>query len=253
MTNSTIVEYIWIDKQIQSKTRVIYEIVYDLFDIPNLTINRLGDEIIIKPIKLFKCPFRKSPNLIVLCDTYTSSMVPLNNNYRYDAIIVFDKYINQNPWFSFEQEYDANVDAAEEHLQACLYAEIKISSSDSKMFGVGPLEGIDAADQLWMARFIMEKIAKQHRITINWLGLCSIKFSTELMRATNGLNIILSSIEKLHNIDQISNCGIGNYNQPIRIPQLVINDKSGYFEDRRPIADSNPYQTTANLLEITMK
>ena len=49
-------------------------------------------------------------------------------------------------------------DVAEAHYRACLYAGIKISGINAEVmpaqweFQVGPCEGIEMGDQLWMAR-----------------------------------------------------------------------------------------------------
>ena len=49
-------------------------------------------------------------------------------------------------------------DVVEAHYRACLYAGIKISGTNAEVmpsqweFQVGPCEGIEMGDQLWMAR-----------------------------------------------------------------------------------------------------
>ena len=57
-------------------------------------------------------------------------------------------------------------DIVNAHYKACLYAGIKISGINGEVmpgqweFQVGPTEGIAAADQLWAARYILERITE---------------------------------------------------------------------------------------------
>ena len=50
-------------------------------------------EVIIRPVAVFKCPFRKGNNMIVLCDTYLPNGNPHNTNHRKNAYDIFDKNI----------------------------------------------------------------------------------------------------------------------------------------------------------------
>jgi glutamine synthetase len=43
--------------------------------------------------------------------------------------------------------------------------------------------------------------------------------------------------------------GIGTRNTSIRIPNQVVKDKCGYFEDRRPAANMDPYLVTYNIFK----
>lgn len=57
-------------------------------------------------------------------------------------------------------------DIVNAHYKACLYAGIKISGINGEVmpgqweFQVGPTEGVAAADQLWAARYILERITE---------------------------------------------------------------------------------------------
>ena len=52
-------------------------------------------------------------------------------------------------------------DVVEAHYRACLYAGIQISGTNAEVmpaqweFQVGPCEGIEMGDQLWMARLVL--------------------------------------------------------------------------------------------------
>ena len=326
----TLIDYVWIGGrgELRSKTRVLYEQINSLQDIPlwnydGSSTNQADDdnsEVFIIPRRLFPCPFR-SGGLIVLCDTYLPDQTPAPYNHRVQAQIIFDTYLDQHPWYGLEQEYfiyDLKTNLplgfdperpqgpyycsvggnncfgrqiSEQHLYYCLYAGIKISGTNTEVapgqleFQIGPVEGIEAADQLWIARYILEKITEQHHAYIvydpkplagDWNGSgCHTNFSTEEMRHQDGYQFILEAVlalEKRHSehmalygldnqkrmsgqhetasYDQFS-YGIASRKKSIRIPTETYLAQCGYFEDRRPAANMDPYLVTAKILETT--
>ena len=58
-------------------------------------------------------------------------------------------------------------DIVEAHYRACMYAGIKISGTNAEVmpgqweFQVGPCEGIQMGDQLWIARFLLHRVAEE--------------------------------------------------------------------------------------------
>jgi len=138
--------------------------------------------------------------------------------------------------------------------------------------------GISACDGLWMLRYILAKTAEQFNFGVsfhpkplllqnpryNGSG-CHANFSTTLMRNKNGYKYILKTIEKLnesHNRDILlygkdnymrltGECetssmdkftyGVGDRTASIRIPSVTAANKCGYFEDRRPSSNMDPY------------
>jgi len=279
-------------------------------------------EIILKPRNLFNCPFRGKHNYLVMCDTYYPNGEPLSNNHRHHANNFFNQHLDEEPWYGLEQEYfmlDIHTNLplgfehavsqgqyycsvgstnafgrqiADEHMELCLYAGISISGVNAEVapgqweFQVGPCEGIDAGDQLWVARYILQRLSEKYSVKIDfhpkplqgeWNGSgCHTNFSTKKMRNKNGYDTILAAIEKLaenheehmevygHNNElrmtgnhETSNFnlfshGVGNRCTSVRIPTLTYRDKKGYFEDRRPASNCDPYLVTQKILKTIL-
>ena len=177
---------------------------------------------------------------------------------------------------------------AERHLQMCIEAGINISGINSEVekgqweFQIGPCEGIEAGDHLIVARYILERLAEQIECSICYLPKpkeningsgCHINFSTIGTRSENGIEVIHTYINRLskkhtehinvygqnnhlrltgkHETSNINEFtwGIGTRNTSIRIPNQVFRDKRGYFEDRRPAANIDPYQATFQMFK----
>ena len=76
-------------------------------------------------------------------------------------------------------------DVVEAHYRACMYAGIQISGTNAEVmpaqweFQVGPCEGIEMGDQLWMARlvtliYLVAALTFDHSIDISYVGLRKI-------------------------------------------------------------------------------
>lgn len=279
-----------------------------------------NSEIILKPQVLYKCPFRKENNYITLCDTYDINNKPLLNNHRYNASKIFSKNIIEEPWFGIEQEFfmiDNNTNKPldttmteignhycgvglhytsrkiiDEHYDACIYMDLDISGINAEValgqweYQIGPTTGLKAADQHWISRYIIQRIAEKYNVSIDFSPKpikgningsgCHTNFSTKYMREEGGLDIIYDSIKKLsykhdehmevyginneHRMTGLNetasyntfSSGVGSRSSSIRIPTSTFNNKCGYFEDRRPGANMDPYIVTSKLFETTV-
>lgn len=283
-----------------------------------------NSDIHLVPRCVFRDPFRTPHGIIVMCDCYKPDGTPVENNYRFRASEIMTKVSKFKPLFGIEQEYvlysrhtgkpifwpgedslksrrkyycgvgTDNVygrDIAEEHLWACLDANVKICGINSEAmpsqwkFQIGPCESVDAGDHLWIARYLLYRIAEKYGVLISfeskpekgeWNGSgLHTNFSTKEMRSEGGLSYIYNAIEKLEKNHKehiavygntkerlTGTCetssydhftyGVGDRTASIRIPTTVKAMKCGYFEDRRPSADADPYRVTTIIAETIL-
>lgn len=285
-----------------------------------------NSDVYLRPAAIFKDPFRKGDNILVLAECYNNDGTPNKTNYRHHAAKVMDLAKDHKPWFGLEQEYtlfdvdgspygwpkngfpgpqgpyycgagtriyfDGNStdlishlgagkvyarDLIEAHYRVCLYAGIKISGINAEVmpsqweFQVGPCEGIEMGDHLWMARYLLVRLAEQWGVKVSfhpkplagdWNGAgCHTNYSTAAMRVEGGMKVIEAAIEKLaqkhdehiavygddndmrltgrHETGHIGtfSSGVANRGASIRIPRHVAAKGFGYLEDRRPASN----------------
>ena len=272
-----------------------------------------NSEIILQPIAFYKNPFLND-SYLVLCETFSSEN-PTPTNRRNQANHIFSQYSETEPWFGIEQEYfimDSdgilplafsdqtpapqgdyycgvgikNRDIAEQHYEYCLYAGLDISGINAEVapsqweYQIGPCTGIECSDQLWVSRYILQKLSEKYNVQISfcpkpvpspWNGSgLHTNFSTKYTREKNGLEVIEKYISRLsfkhfdhlevygdNSLRLSGECetsdknefttGFGNRGCSIRVPTQVCKEKCGYFEDRRPASDADPYDVTSIL------
>jgi glutamine synthetase len=267
------------------------------------------------------------------CYDKNKNPIQSNNRYSANIIFDHENVVKNKIWYGIEQEYvmiDSSTNRllgwskttnpepqgnyycgigankvfgrniVDEHYVKCLYSGINISGVNAEVllgqweFQVGPCEGIDAGDQLWVARYILERVAEPHGVIISydpkpvkdgdWNGSgCHINCSTEQMRNNNntnntdnrGLDHIYIAIDKLskrhkehidkygdnsirlsglHETSKIDTFtfGVSDRTASIRIPTETYNNGYGYFEDRRPASDIDPYLATSILAQTIL-
>ncbi|KAL3871905.1 hypothetical protein ACJMK2_039877 [Sinanodonta woodiana] len=332
-------EYIWIDgtgQGIRSKCRTLDSEPKDPSDCPvwnydgSSTYQAEGSnsDMYLHPVAIYRDPFRRGNNKLVLCEVYKYNKIPADTNKRHSCKKVMDLAKDAHPWFGIEQEYTLldstkypfgwpkngfpgpqgpyycgvgatkvfGRDVVEAHYRACLYAGIKIAGCNAEVmpaqweFQVGPCEGIVMGDQLWIARYILDRVAEDFGIVVSydpkpmigdWNGAgAHTNYSTKEMREPGGIKAIEEAIKKLskqharhikcydprggednkrrltghHETSSIEDfsAGVANRGASIRIPRQVAEDGMGYLEDRRPASNCDPYSVTEAIIVTTV-
>ncbi|KAI3890487.1 hypothetical protein MKX03_025029 [Papaver bracteatum] len=338
-TEKVIAEYIWIGgsscMDLRSKARTLSGPVTNPRKLPkwnydgSSTNQATGEdsEVILCPQAIFKDPFRRANNILVLCDTYAPGGDPISTNTRYNAAKIFNDpdVVAEEPWFGIEQEYTLlqkeskwpigfpvgvtppaqghyycgigadkifGRDIVEAHYKACLYAGINHGGINSEVapgqweYQIGPSTGISAGDELWVSRYILKRIAEIAGVVVcfdpepvqkGWNGAgAHTNFSTKTMRNEGGFKFIREAIEKLglkhkehiafygegnerrltgkNETANYNNFiwGVGNRQVSIRVGKDVEKAGKGYFEDRRPGSNMDPYLVTSMIAETTL-
>jgi glutamine synthetase len=263
-----------------------------------------------------------------MCEVYSHDWVADKTNHRAACAKSMEKAKDHHPWFGIEQEYTI-VDYSghpvgwpprgfpgpqgpyycgvgytkvngrkivETHLSACLYAGVKICGTNAEVmpsqweFQVGPCEGIEMGDHLWVARYLLNLITEDLGVCVtfdpkpvpgDWNGAgCHTNYSTEAMRQPGGMKAIDAAIDKLSKrhkqhiigydpsggldnvrrltglhetakIDEFS-AGVAHRGASVRIPRQVAEDGYGYLEDRRPASNCDPYVVTDLIVKTTL-
>jgi glutamine synthetase len=284
-----------------------------------------NSDVYLYPVAMYPDPFRLGNNKLVICETYSHEKQPIPSNRRHKCAEVMELAADHHPWFGIEQEYTlldhdlhpfgwpkngfpgpqgpyycgvgANKvygrDVVESHYRACLFTGISISGTNAEVmpaqweFQVGPTEGIAMGDDLWLARYLLHRVAEDFGIVISfdpkpipgdWNGAgAHCNFSTKEMREDGGIKFIeeaMLKLEKRHryhiqqydpkggkdnerrltgkhetsSIDKFS-YGVANRGSSIRIPRQCYEEGKGYLEDRRPSSNCDPYDVTRSIVE----
>ncbi|XP_051117132.1 glutamine synthetase cytosolic isozyme 1-1-like [Andrographis paniculata] len=333
-----IAEYVWIGgsgMDMRSKARTISRPVKDASELPkwnydgSSTGQASGEdsEVILYPQTIYKDPFRRGENILVICDAYTPTGEPIPTNTRCKAAKIFShkEVAAEEPWFGIEQEYTLlqkdvkwplgwpiggyprsqgpyycgvgadkafGRDVVDAHYKACLYAGINITGVNAEVmpgqweFQIGPSSGISASDELWIARYILERIAEIAGVVLSfdplpvngdWNGAgAHCNYSTKSMRKEGGYEVIKKAIEKLgqrHKEHIVAygegnerrltgknetadinsfNWAVANRGVSIRVGRDTEKEGKGYFEDRRPASNMDPYVVTSMIAETTI-
>ena len=156
-------------------------------------------------------------------------------------------------------------------------------------YQVGPCTGIDSPDQLIISRYLLIRVCEQFGVRVSfdpkpipgdWNGAgCHTNVSTNDMRAPGGFSVIEKAMERLgadgkqeehikaydisggednkrrltgaHETAPITkfSYGVANRGCSVRIPRMTEKEKCGYFEDRRPASNMDPYVVTGKIME----
>ena len=313
----TLLEYVWLDadEQLRSKIKIADGDINTLEKVPSWSYDGSstgqapGDhsDCILTPVKIYYNPFHFN-GWLVLCDSDKRKAITFEDKDSY--------------WFGFEQEYFimnggnrplgwqaedpgpqgpyycgvgaskvAGRKVVSDHMLKCINAEIEITGTNAEValgqweYQVFSKGAANAADDLWMSRYILERVAEEHGYDINiqpkpvkgdWNGSgMHTYFSTDEMRHDADVELFvdicdkfsnrhaehiavygkdndqrLTGLHETHDIHTFS-YGEGDRGASIRIPIETVdnNYKSGYLEDRRPAGNANPYDITKVIID----
>jgi len=277
-----------------------------------------NSDCVLRPV--FSCPdpIRGGEDVLVMAEVLLTDMTAHPTNTRALCQEVAEKYADQEPIFGIEQEYTFfkdgrplgfpaggfpapqgfyycgvgadevyGRDVVEAHLEACLDAGIGLSGINAEVmpgqweFQVGPLGPLEVSDQMWLARWLLYRVAEEFDISAtldpkpvkgDWNGAgAHTNFSTKAMRES--YEPIIAACEALGQNaeehvkyygagieDRLTGShetapwtefsyGVSNRGASVRIPWQVAVDKKGYIEDRRPNANMDPYVVTRMITE----
>jgi len=175
-------------------------------------------------------------------------------------------------------------------MKACLAAGVQIYGTNAEVFPgqwefqIGTSRGIDIGDHLWMARFLLRRVAEKFGIDVTfepkpfdkWNGSGGhTNYSTKGTREDVDMKNILQHLESLSQYHKVFfglygegnekrlsgkyetssfdkfSYGTMNRAASVRIPQTTKDSGRGYYEDRRPAANLDPYVVCGLIFSAT--
>ena len=273
-----------------------------------------SSDCVLNPVRIYQDPTKGGFSYLVFCEVLNPDGTPHSSNLR-SSLSNDDGF-----WFGFEQEYvlsragrplgfpaegdpdpqgkyycsvgfpwSSGRDISEEHLDACLScglhitgtnAEVLLGQWEYQILGKGQQH---AADDLWVSRFILMRIAEKYGVEIDlrpkpltegdWNGSgMHVNFSNQEMREEGGKDLFegiceafrpthaeaiadygsdnhlrLTGKHETQSIDKFS-WGLSDRGASIRVPVSVpSNGWKGYLEDRRPGSNADPYRIVGHI------
>ena len=315
-------EYIWLDgykpeQTLRSKVKVTDEDTPPGWAFDGSSTQQAeggSSDCVLKPVAEYEGPL--SSDRLVMCEVLSPDKTPHPSNTRHKC----EGLVTDEWWFGYEQEYfftnpeDGTIlgwedgtprpqgdyycgvglgnvegrEISEEHLEACLAAGIELTGTNAEV-ALGQWEyqcfgkGVKAADDLWVSRYLLYKIAEDYGVGVNihpkpktgdWNGSgMHANFSNEEMRTKGSEQLHNSICEKLgkvhkegielygsdndmrltglhetQSIDQFT-YGISDRGASIRIPIYTLEHNwNGYLEDRRPASNADPYRIISHIV-----
>lgn len=279
-----------------------------------------SSDCLLKPVHVVRDTQRAGSSYLVMCEVLNADGTPHKTNARATISDDSDEF-----WFGYEQEYFlfnpktgkmlgfpeeglpspqgqyyCSVGASnafgrqivEEHLQACLEADLGLEGINAEVapgqweFQLFARGAKKAGDEMWLARYLLERTAEKHGVAVNWhckpLGSKAdwngsgmhTNFSNDLLRNCGSQAVYnkvceafrpvvkehiavygpdnhlrLTGKHETASIDQFT-YGVSDRGASIRIPVATVkNDWRGWLEDRRPNSAADPYKVSARIIQ----
>jgi glutamine synthetase len=277
-----------------------------------------SSDLILKPVFVCPDPGRLGGHgFLVMCEVLNPDRTPHRTNGR--ATIDDD---DEDFWFGFEQEYTlwdpetqkpigfpssgypapqgpyycsvgtgkaVGRPIIEEHLELCLQAGLNVEGINAEVmkgqweFQVFAKGAKLAGDQVWLARYLLERTAEKYDVVINWhckpvkgdwngSGMHA-NFSNSLLRTCGSKEVYhsvceafqprikqhidvygadnnqrLTGLHETQSIDKFS-YGVSDRGASIRIPIATVERGwKGWLEDRRPASNADPYMVASAII-----
>ncbi len=279
----------------------------------------------LKPVAVYRDPIRGGSNILVMCEALQPNSRPHWSNTRRKLANAALQHKDAMSLFGIEQEYTLFTrdmkplawqmlgkepaaqgrfycgvgadrifgrELMERHTKACIEAGLKIAGTNWEVmpgqaeFQIGPLPAPEVADQLWVARWLIQRIGEDLGIVVSfhpkpmgkdadWNGAgAHTNYSTAAtMDSEHGWGAIQDACKRLkkqhkNHIKVYGACndqrlsgkhetcsinefrfGVSDRGASVRIPMGTAKNKCGYIEDRRPAANMDPYLVCRAILE----
>ena len=261
------------------------------------------------------------PAFLVLCTALHMDGTPALGNQRMFCVAAHAAHGKADPWYGYEQEFFLTTadgkplttveqaksengrsycgvgaavvrrDVMDAIVTALMTAGLDLGGWNAEVapgqweYQIGPSQGVDAGDQLWLSRYIASRVAESFGLQVSlavkpfadWNGSgCHTNVSTKATRegenGQSGMEVMVEYLERLgrHHKSDMEHYGTGNaerltgthetasYSEfswsiggrhsSVRVGHQVRNAGKGYFEDRRPGGNMDPYNVSGLIL-----
>ena len=277
-----------------------------------------SSDCLLKPVYVVPDPGRLGDGYLVMCEVLNADGTPHESNGR--ATIDDD---DNDFWFGFEQEYviedpetgkpigfpdngyprpqgpyycsvgagkAVGREIIEKHLELTLQAGLNVEGINAEVmmgqweFQVFAKGAAEAGDQIWLARYLLERTAEEYGMAINfhckpikgdWNGSgMHANFSNTALRTCGSKEVYdqicqafeprikehidvygadnnqrLTGLHETQSIDKFS-YGVSDRGASIRIPIATVEKGwKGWLEDRRPASNADPYKVAAEIIK----
>lgn len=280
-----------------------------------------SSDLLLKPVAVYPDPVR-TDGWLVMTEVLNPDGTPHESNGRATIEDNDDDF-----WFGFEQEYtiwDISTNRpigfpadgypapqgpyycsvgsgkavgralVDEHLDECLAAGLNVEGINAEVmlgqweFQIFAKGAADAGDQIWVARYLLERAGERYGYKINWhckpmkgdwngSGMHA-NFSNTVMRTCGNKETFekiceafrpdvdshisvygadndqrLTGLHETQHISQFS-YGVSDRGASIRIPVSTVEDGwIGRLEDRRPASNADPYKVAAVIVKTVKR